>query len=262
MIFDFFKNKTGSATPDAKELRHRLLHFIKNQLQKSEGGEGVQIHSIHLYVTPPDQEKHLYEAALYAAEEGRFKKEQLEKIADDYGLALPQGWTFTISFEGNLPEHAAKAPDLPAAISFHSGKKQEPSTRTQAVIKILQGSAEHDVYTIGAGKEIINIGREKAVQTSAGFNRINSIAFTGTEGSNQYISRQHAHIAWDGAKECFLLFADEGGVPPRNKVKIKTTSGEVIKLQSTQIGHVLQEGDQIMLGESALLQFSFQIHRS
>jgi hypothetical protein len=33
--------------------------------------------------------------------------------------------------------------------------------------------------------------------------------------------------------------------------------GGLIKLQSTQVGHRLEEGDQILLGESALLQFSY-----
>jgi hypothetical protein len=33
--------------------------------------------------------------------------------------------------------------------------------------------------------------------------------------------------------------------------------GSLIKLQTAQIGHALKEGDQIMLGESTLLQFTY-----
>jgi hypothetical protein len=51
------------------------------------------------------------------------------------------------------------------------------------------------------------------------------------------------------------LFADEGGIPPHNKMKVRTQGGIPVKLQTTQIGHRLQEGDQIILGESALLEF-------
>jgi len=55
----------------------------------------------------------------------------------------------------------------------------------------------------------------------------------------------------------FSCMPMKGGIPPRNKIKVQTGSGDVIRLQSTHIGHHLQEGDQIVLGETALLQFSY-----
>ena len=49
--------------------------------------------------------------------------------------------------------------------------------------------------------------------------RINTIAFPGGEhDANKYISRQHAHIEWSDEGGCFLLYADEGGVPPESEV--------------------------------------------
>jgi hypothetical protein len=98
------------------------------------------------------------------------------------------------------------------------------------------------------------------VQTRDNFFRINTIAFPAesTADSNKYISRQHAHIEWDNGTGTFLLFADEGGVPPRNKIKIRSLQNEdPVKLQSTRVGYSLQEGDQIILGETALLEFSY-----
>ncbi|HLL96228.1 MAG TPA: hypothetical protein VK404_14705, partial [Spirosoma sp.] len=81
---------------------------------------------------------------------------------------------------------------------------------------------------------------------------------TSAQEANRYVSRQHAHIEWNGEAGCFMLFADEGGVPPRNKVKIRSTGADLpIKLHSTQVGHPLQEADQIVLGESAVLEFSY-----
>jgi len=56
-----------------------------------------------------------------------------------------------------------------------------------------------------------------------------------------------------------MIFADEGGVPPRNKTKIHIASdGKMIKLNSTQIGHPMSEGDQVILGESAVLLFTIK----
>jgi pSer/pThr/pTyr-binding forkhead associated (FHA) protein len=103
------------------------------------------------------------------------------------------------------------------------------------------------------------IGREKKVRTSEGFLRENNIAFpsTSVNASNKFISRQHAHIEWNKEAGGFFLYADEGGIPPRNKIKVQTANNDIIRLQSTHVGHHLQEGDQIVLGDSALLQFSY-----
>ena len=75
--------------------------------------------------------------------------------------------------------------------------------------------------------------------------------------SNKSISRQHAHIEWDEDMSAFFLYADEGGVPPSNKIKVKSKNGEEKRLLTTEIGHHLLNGDQIILGESALLEFNY-----
>ena len=105
----------------------------------------------------------------------------------------------------------------------------------------------------------VTIGREKRVQMPDGFFRENVIAFpaNSTNESNKFVSRQHAHIEWDNDSGSFLLFADEGGIPPRNKVKLRSVDGELDKLQTMEIGHLLKEGDQIILGDSAVLEFSY-----
>lgn len=55
-----------------------------------------------------------------------------------------------------------------------------------------------------------------------------------------------------------MLFADDGGVPPRNKVKVRSVKEHnSVKLTFTELGHALHEGDQIILGESAVLEFSY-----
>ena len=77
--------------------------------------------------------------------------------------------------------------------------------------------------------------------------------------SNRSISRQHAHIEWSSETGAYNLFADEGGVPPFNKTKVKASGGRAIKLQTTEIGHRLEEGDQIVIGESALLEFTYEL---
>lgn len=253
-MFDLFKSRPT----DIKGIRSSLLQFIKEQLQKAEGGEGANIRGLCLYITCSNDQKHLYESAVYADEENRFKEEEVQKIADDYAIALPNNWTFEIEFTHSTPQEALKAPDIDAALFISTKKKPKAFHDLTAYIRVLNGEAEKMVYEISSKSGKINIGRERKVQTADGFYRENDIAFPdkSADESNRSVSRQHAHIIWDADNAAFYLFADEGGIPPQNKTKVRAEGGAPVKLQTTQIGHRLHEGDQVILGESALLEFT------
>lgn len=250
-MFDFFNHPN-----DVKSIRGSLLQFIKEQLQKAEGGEGANIKSIFLYVNCKSDQRHLYDAALYTNEERRFK-EEVQKIADDYAISLPPDWELEIAFRDDIPGEAAKAKYINAALLI-SSRKKSALKETRATVKVLHGETEQPSYGLSSaltGK--ITIGRDKQVQTAEGFYRENVIAFPSTSknDSNRSVSRQHAHIEWDNDRGAFYLFADSGGVPPLNKIKVRSFNGQPVKLLTTEYGHLLKDGDQIILGESALLQF-------
>lgn len=257
-MFDLFKKQPEQGVQDVKGIRNSVLQFIKAALAKAEGGEGAAVKKVQLFVACAEEEKHLYEAAVYAGQEQRFK-EAVQKLADDFALNLPPHWDLEVSLTKELPAETIKSLELPVSLFIQTRENALPKTAT-ACINVLHGEAEKETYTITSESGKINIGREKQVQTRDAFFRINAIAFPAdsTAESNKYISRQHAHIEWDGASGTFLLFADEGGVPPRNKIKVRSVNGgEAVKLQSTQVGYSLQHGDQIMLGETALLEFRY-----
>jgi hypothetical protein len=241
-----------------KTIRHALLQYIKEQLRKAEGGEGGNITGLHLYFATSGEEKHLYEAAVYQHEQDRFRKE-VQRIADDFAIELPGNWNLQIEFTDSLPAGMNKINTLPAALFISTAKKPITKKFPDAYVTVLNGEAAQERYTIKPDGARVYIGRDKKVQTADGFYRENTIAFDAGSAheSNKFISRQHAHIEWNSEAAAFFLFADEGGIPPKNKVKIKMQDGSLVKLQSTQIGHQLQEGDQIVLGESALLKFSY-----
>ena len=257
-MLDIFRKDKETGSLDAKTIRDRLLHFIKEQLQKVEGGEGSNIKGLHLFVACSNVEKYMYESAVYFEEQDRFKNEEVQKIADDFAIDLPENWAMEIVFTENLPTEAVRVPGLEAALFIQTRKRTLIKSAT-AYVKILGGEAEQKIYTITSGSGKITIGREKKVQTPDGFFRENVIAFPANSGSesNKFVSRQHAHIEWDNDSGSFLLFADEGGIPPRNKVKLRSENGELEKLQTMEIGHQLREGDQIILGDSAVLEFSY-----
>jgi hypothetical protein len=243
---------------DVKTVRHALVQFIKEQLRKAEGGEGGNIRSLHIFLAPSKEEKHVYEAAVYYNEEDRFKNE-VQKIADDFAIELPADWAMNIAFTDVLPAEASKVNELAAGLIISTTKKPISKKFPGARITVLNGEAEQEEYIITPGKNKIYIGRDKKVRTPDGFYRENTIAFKAdsTHESNKFVSRQHAHIEWNADAGTFYLFADEGGIPPGNKIKIRQPDGSLVKLQSTQVGHRLQEGEQIVLGDSALLQFNF-----
>jgi hypothetical protein len=258
-MFDLFKQKGETVLPDVKTLRQSLLYFIKDQLKRWEGGEGANIKGLQLFLAPSAEDRHLFEAALFADEEEKFK-EEVQRIADDYAIEFPPTWTMENLYVENLPAEAVKAKDLPVALHVSTRKQPVLTTRTTAYIQVMKGEADKEIYVLTSTGGKVCIGREKKVQTGEGFMRENTIAFsTNTQDkSNKFISRQHAHIEWNKEVGAFFLYPDEGGVPPRNKIKVQTDDGAIIRLQTTKVGHHLQEGDQIVLGETALLKFSYE----
>ena len=255
-MLTFFKENQPT---DVKGIRSALLQFIKEQLQKAEGGEGGNIRGMSLYINCADTNRHLYDSAVYADEEDRFKNEEVQRVADDFAIALPDNWTFDISFDEAPPE-AVQAVNIDAALFISTKKKPLVHKDAAALLKVMNGEAEKDVYTITSTDGKVTIGREKRVQTADGFYRENKIAFpdSSQNESNRSVSRQHAHIEWDPQCGVFCLYADEGGIPPMNKMKVRDVEGNIFKIQTTEIGHQLQPGDQIMLGESAVLEFNYQ----
>jgi hypothetical protein len=256
-MFEMF-NTDAESPLDVKGLRDALLRSIKEELQVVEGGEGKHIRGLQLFINCLESERHIYESAVYA-DEPVLLKQEVQRIADDYAIDLPTGWTLDVTFADDLPPEAKKLTDVNAAL-FIKTKQQAIQKTGVAYILILSGQAEKEEYEINSESGKINIGREKRAQTDEGFFRINHIAFPGDcdNDCNKYISRQHAHIEWNNDAGCFMLFADEGGIPPGNKIKIKSLDdNDPMKLNSTHIGHRLKEGDQVILGETAVIQFSY-----
>ncbi len=258
MIFNLFKSGKEEKPTDVKSIRHGLLQFIKQELQKAEGGEGANIKGLCIYLNCNPAERHVFEAAVYVDEQEKLQQE-IQKINDDYALDLPSNWTLSISFDEPFPEEAIINEELNVAL-FVKTNKHYVKQEAKAHLKALSGETHQTHYILNSSGGKYNIGRDEKAQSDEGYFRTNHIAFPSKSKneSNKYISRQHAHIEWNHDTLHFLAFADEGGVPPRNKVKIRSAkTEEIIKLHSTHIGHELEEGDQIILGESVVLEFTY-----
>ena len=173
-MLDFLKQQKPK---DVKLIRSNILDFIKEQLKKTEGGEGANIRGMQLYVTCNGVDKYLYESALFVNEPARFKEEEVQKIADDFDINLPHDWTMEILFDENPPVETIKANNVDVSIFISTQKRKAIQKERNAVIKILHGEAEKESYNINSKNERINIGREHKVNTADGFYRENTIAF-------------------------------------------------------------------------------------
>lgn len=201
----------------------------------------------------------MYDSAIFFEDDSRFKNE-IQRIADDFAIDLPENWIMETNFVEELPANCIKMHNLNIALNIRTPEHVVINKSGTAYIRVLNGEAEQETYTITSADGKINIGRERKAQDGEGFMRENHIAFpdTTSNAANKYVSRQHAHIEWNNDSASFILFADDGGVPPRNKVKVRSTADHnPVKLTFTELGHILHEGDQIILGESAVLEFSY-----
>lgn len=262
-MFNLFNRNADEKPQDVKAVREALLAFIKQELQKLEGGEGKHIKGVQLFISCLPEERFMYDSAVFFEDEIRFKNE-VQRIADDFAIDLPANWSLDVLFVDELPAGAVKLHNLSVALSIKTPEHVVVNKSNTGYIRILNGEAEQEVYTIKSTDGKINIGRERKAQDGDGFIRENHIAFPdgSSNAGNKYISRQHAHIEWNNDAASFVIFADDGGVPPRNKVKVRSIADHnPVKLTFTELGHNLQEGDQIILGESAVLEFSYNLNK-
>jgi hypothetical protein len=131
-MLDFLKQKPK----DVKLIRSSILDFIKDQLKKTEGGEGANIRGLQLYVTCNGVDKYLYESALFVNEPARFKEEEVQKIADDFDIDLPHDWMMEILFDENPPTETIKAKDVDVALFVSTQNRKAIHKEKNAVIKV------------------------------------------------------------------------------------------------------------------------------
>lgn len=261
MFSKFWKDKQQDQS-DPKQLRAIILDFVKSEILLLEGGEGRHLHLLKLFLFPAAADRFLYEAAVQSADPSVFR-EEIQRIAENYAVDLPLNWQLEVHFTTDLPGGSKKSPLMPVSLEFGSITVPEILQTEKAVLKILAGKAVQESYIILPGSRI-NLGREERVQLRDNSIRINDIAFPAElhEG-NKYVSRQHAHLEWDEPSQTFRLFADEGGVPPGNKTKIRSSTDESLhKLNSVQVGYTLKPGDQVILGDQIVISFNSWAEKS
>lgn len=255
MLSQFWRKKHRDPA-DPKQLRASILEFVKDQFLRLEGGEGIQLQKLTLYLYPEPSLRFLHETAVQFNEPDFFKSE-IQRLAENYAVELPLQWDLEILFTDMAVPEAINSDRIAVGIQFFSMHKKQ-TVGEKMILRVLQGKANTDSYMLSPGMSRLNIGREEQVQLQDGSIRINNLAFPAAIGDgNKYVSRQHAHLEWDESSATFRIFADVGGVPPGNKTKIRISAdGSLHRLNSIQVGLVLNDGDQLILGDQVVLSFN------
>ena len=94
-MFKLFKERPH----DVKSIRNIIVQFIKEKLQRAQGGEGANIMGVYIFINCSDAEKHLYEASVFANVPGKFKLEEVQRIADDYAITLSPSFKLPMAFK-------------------------------------------------------------------------------------------------------------------------------------------------------------------
>src|SRR6185503_8471893 len=102
-------------------------------------------------------------------------------------------------------------------------------------------------------KQQTNIGREVDVYRSKGLHRRNDLAFVDDTDVNRSVSREHAHIQYDGAAGEYRLFNDRWYQRGAECGTWIVRDGMSREVHRDARGAKLEPGDEIRFGRAAAL---------
>ena len=238
------ESAVGASAREPLEIVHAIVDHIERQVQS--GGRGARLfpfNSVTVSVVAPSRDAR---ARLEAAFSGRPSLrerlvERLQSAGCDVtdlhveiayvGRAL-RAWDdpqFHVAFD-RVAAAAAPAPVEPACARIE--------------VAVLRGAAERRTYSFDGPR--IDVGRGVEVRDSRNrLLRTNQLAFEGSAGENQTVSRRHAHIAYDASCGGHRLH-DDGSVHGTGIVR----GGRTIPVPPGSRGVRLRSGDEIVFGEA------------
>lgn len=255
----------ASGFPPASMLREEIVAFIVNKLSAYQAESASDIRGLELFIRCVDAESvELAGVALYAAAPGKFREELHRKLTNNH-IHLPANWTFSYASGEQLPEgFIYRQGDLGLNVLR---AEQVQNDASPARLEALAGQLAQDAYTLNPLRsQGYAIGRGASPRLDSGRTHRNDICFLEPDDPrfdpvggavNQFVSRNHAFIRFQPDQNKYFLYADRGGLPQSgNKIKLLKANGQVERVYIPEVGHELQDGDQIELGGQAILQFT------
>jgi hypothetical protein len=238
---------TQSGARDPLEVAHAIVDLVEAHAHVSgRGRRSFTATDIRVTVVAPTRDaRERYEAvfdgAVPLADRILERLESLDCGVDDLTVAV---------------SYAAQARPGWVAPDFHVVFHRIESARARLAVdegpgpvielRVTHGAAEQPAYFCSQAR--VDIGRCRDVRdTRHRLVRTNHVVFVDSaEPANQSVSRQHAHIASEGAGEVRVY--DDGSVHGTSVVR----SGRTIPVPPGSRGVRLRSGDEILLGDARL----------
>jgi hypothetical protein len=225
----------GSQPKEALEIRREILNEIRDRIEPLGQGEYLfpyQQLFVHINAIDAPQLETFQAAFL---DDGGLEQQVKELLAE-------AGCKGEVALTVDVKESEGE----PYVIEYKRVPKKEAAAKLQAKrpaawIHVLKGAADKNEYFFS--KNVLYLGRLKEVASrDGGVRRRNDVAFDDTEST---ISREHAHIEYEGGK--FRLYHDAGERPTR-----LFRDGRAVPVPGIGRGAQLRSGDEIHLGEARL----------
>jgi hypothetical protein len=240
--------RRGESSRDPIELVHAIVEAVEREIQP--GGRGRRVFPFNTievsFVAASDHARARLETVVNAdvplAE--RIANRLISEGCTVHDLAV------TVGFVPRAQKHWT---DPQFGVAFSRVAREAPSAPAAAPVvprlelAVVNGVADRRAYAFAA--ERIDVGRGSDVRDGRNtLIRTNQVAFAEQSGDvNGSVSRQHAHIAYDGRSGAYRVH-DDGSVYGTKIVR----KGRTVPVPFGSRGVRLQPGDEIVLGEARL----------
>jgi hypothetical protein len=256
-----------------REIEERLRHLLIEPLQKSAGNSpepldlwteiqksvrahitvnisGVRIfpsRHVHVQVNLADGD---HMDRLRSALNPTLLRAAISELLVEEDCRAPEGFWASIDY---LPNPAAGG----AIVLFDNLEAAEPTAIGAAVLRVRSGQANPPELQLPARR--INVGRRARLRDDQGnTSRHNDLAFADiSNGVNETVSRQHAHVEFDEARGTYRLLRDS----PSAETCVVRQGVTLSNVPLSGPGLILRSGDVIRLGK-AEIEFQMGVNQA
>jgi pSer/pThr/pTyr-binding forkhead associated (FHA) protein len=241
----FGANRLAKDAPELAEIRLEVLDAVKAKSHRV-GGKNVfpyDLVSIRLLGVPEEQE------AIFQSEfVTRYFTDELKAGLARSSYRFPEDLTIEFVTVPRLPEKGESW--ISVETSMRPKSSQASDTMRPAALIVLKGTATRKRFVLE--KTRTNIGRTADVFRAAAPSRRNDVVFTGNDAIDNTVSREHAHIVRTAGKGEYRLFNDRTYKGENNCGLWIVRDGLSFPVHRNSRGTLLEEGDEIYVGNAAL----------
>jgi hypothetical protein len=229
--------------PELAEIRHAVMDEVRGKSYRAGAGKVFPYDLVRISMRGVEEGR----AAVFRSRFfGKYIEQEIHSSLRADGARFPEQLRVDVDVTVGLP--------LPDGrwLTVEASSQKPVDGRRVARLAVWEGKA--NVADLRLEKARTNIGREVDVYRSKGLHRRNDLAFVEDSEINRSVSREHAHIQYNGATGEYRIFNDrwyERGAACGIWIVRDGISREVHR---DSRGAKLQPGDEIRLG-SAVVHF-------